>query len=668
MAGEVLIVIPSLPTTAYFVVCNAVGEFWNTSGTPAFEAYNAANWTSYDVALSQSGASQHYAGTFPSTIPAGVYSLTAYVQAGGSPAVTDSLAGSDTAFYWTGSVRGALSQLATPTNITAATGVVLAGVTHTGAVIPTVTTVGTLTTYTGNTPQTGDAFALIGATGSGLTSLAPAATALSTATWTGTLATNLGTLASHDPGATLGTSTLTQTQVTGGAYALNSASFSFNAAMDFTTTQKAATLARVTLVDTTTTNTDMRGTDNAATAANLATVASYLDTEIADILADTNELQTDWANGGRLDLILDARASQTSVDDIPTVSEFNARTLASADYATPTNITAGTITTVTNLTNAPTVGDFTATMKTSITTAATAATPTVTAGTVTDKTGYALTAAYDAAKTAATQTSVDTIDGNVDLILADTAELQNDWVNGGRLDLILDARASETNATVNKAAILSVVADVYTDVNTILTRIPAALFAGITSLAQWLGLIAGKQTGNSTARTELRATGAGSGTFDETTDSQEALRDRGDVAWISGAGASAADIAAALASQPIVIQSPTTTNGTLDLVQGMDYYTADGREIEFTFVRDYVPSSCKLTIAAGAVVTVTSTDISESSGSGSGRFHVRFELPRTTGDDLEAGTGTFEVYSIVGTRQVPEIAEGVATIRRRLTA
>lgn len=40
--------------------------------------------------------------------------------------------------------------------------------------------------------------------------------------------------------------------------------------------------------------------------------------------------------------------------------------------ATPTNITAGTITTVTNLTNAPTNGDLTATMKTSVQTAATA--------------------------------------------------------------------------------------------------------------------------------------------------------------------------------------------------------------------------------------------------------------------------------------------------------
>jgi len=59
-----------------------------------------------------------------------------------------------------------------------------------------------------------------------------------------------------------------------------------------------------------------------ATSSELSTVAGYLDTEIAAILADTNELQTDWANGGRLDLILDARASQASVDELPTNAEL----------------------------------------------------------------------------------------------------------------------------------------------------------------------------------------------------------------------------------------------------------------------------------------------------------------------------------------------------------
>lgn len=71
---------------------------------------------------------------------------------------------------------------------------VMNGVTlGTGLTVARVTLTDTLTTYTGNTVQTGDSFARIGATGSGLTSLAPSSTALSTAQWTNTLATNLGT-------------------------------------------------------------------------------------------------------------------------------------------------------------------------------------------------------------------------------------------------------------------------------------------------------------------------------------------------------------------------------------------------------------------------------------------------------------------------------------------
>ena len=178
--------------------------------------------------------------------------------------------------------------------------------------------------------------------------------------------TTLFTLASHDPGATIGTSTLTQTQVTGGAYALNSASFAFNSGLDFTTTQKAATLARVTLTDTVTTYTG----------------------------------------------------------------------------------------------NTPQTGD-----------------------------AYAR----------------------------------------------LGAPAG--------ASVSADIAAVKTDTGNLVTRITSTLFSGITSLAQWLGIMAGKQTGNSTARTELRATGAGSGTFDETTDSLEAVRDRGDSAWTTATGFSTLDAA-----------------------------------------------------------------------------------------------------------------------------
>lgn len=75
-------------------------------------------------------------------------------------------------------------------------------------------------------------------------------------------------------------------------------------------------------IGTCTTNTDMRGTDNAAlasvcTEARLSELdAANLPADVSAILADTNELQGDWADGGRLDSILDARASQTSVDTI----------------------------------------------------------------------------------------------------------------------------------------------------------------------------------------------------------------------------------------------------------------------------------------------------------------------------------------------------------------
>ncbi len=79
----------------------------------------------------------------------------------------------------------------------------------------------------------------------------------------------------------------------------------------------------------------------------------------------------------------------------------------------------------------------------------------------------------------------------------------------------------------------NIVASIDTDITTLLARITATLFSGMTSLGEWLGLMAGKQVGDATARTEIRATGAAGGTFDETVDSEEAIRDRGDAAWIT---------------------------------------------------------------------------------------------------------------------------------------
>ncbi len=71
---------------------------------------------------------------------------------------------------------------------------------------------GSVGSVVGDTPQTGDSFALIGATGSGLTSLAPSATALSTATWTAARAGYLDNLSAGAVALASGVSlTLTQT-------------------------------------------------------------------------------------------------------------------------------------------------------------------------------------------------------------------------------------------------------------------------------------------------------------------------------------------------------------------------------------------------------------------------------------------------------------------------
>ena len=115
--------------------------------------------------------------------------------------------------------------LATPTNITAATGIVLAGVEHTGAIIPTVSTV---------------------------TDGAKSLTALSTVTWTPTIAGYIDVAVSSRNAVTPPTVTeFNARTILAAAY--------FDPAVD--------TVARVTLVDTTTTNTDMRGTDGANTTA-----------------------------------------------------------------------------------------------------------------------------------------------------------------------------------------------------------------------------------------------------------------------------------------------------------------------------------------------------------------------------------------------------------------
>lgn len=77
----------------------------------------------------------------------------------------------------------------------------------------------------------------------------------------------------------------------------------------------------------------------------------------------------------------------------------------------------------------------------------------------------------------ASQTSVDTIDDFLDTeiaaILADTNELQTDWTNGGRLDLIIDDILVDTGTTLQAE-----LDGIQADTEDIQTRLPAALVSG----------------------------------------------------------------------------------------------------------------------------------------------------------------------------------------------
>jgi len=150
--------------------------------------------------------------------------------------------------------------------------------------------------------------------------------------------------------------------------------------------------------------------------------------------------------GNRLDVVLSTRASQTSVDDVPTNSEFNARTLPTADYGNQTNQATiiAKIDTVDGI-----VDSIVADTNELQLDLANGGRVDLLIDEINAKTTNLPSDPADASVVAgliaAVETKVDTIDTVVDTILVDTAELQADWTNGGRLDNILDARASQTS-------------------------------------------------------------------------------------------------------------------------------------------------------------------------------------------------------------------------------
>jgi hypothetical protein len=120
----------------------------------------------------------------------------------------------------------------------------------------------------------------------------------------------------------------------------------------------------------------------------------------------------------------------------------------------------------------------------------------------------------------ALKTLIDVIDGIVDTILVDTAELQTDWVNGGRLDLLIDAIKAKTDNLPSDPADASVVAGN-------ITTAQAAILAKLLAYFQLaLRKDAAIATDNTTELDEINADeGGGAGAYVNTTDALQALAD-----------------------------------------------------------------------------------------------------------------------------------------------
>ena len=181
-----------------------------------------------------------------------------------------------------------------------------------------------------------------------------------------------------------------------------------------------------------------------------------------------------------LDATISSRASQSSVDDVPTVAELNARTLPSADYFDPATDTVANVTTVGSVTNG------------------------VTVATNNDKTGYALTAAYDAAKTAAQAgDEMDLVDApnataiaafQAGLALAATALSNATWTDG-RAALLdyLDAAITSRLASADYTAPDN--AGITTGITSLLDRL-TALRAGYLDKLNVTGTLAHSDAAN----------------------------------------------------------------------------------------------------------------------------------------------------------------------------
>ncbi len=269
-------------------------------------------------------------------------------------------------------------------------------------------------------------------------------------------------------------------------------------------------------------------------------------------------------------------------------------------------------------------------------------------------------------------------------IAADVHEFQPD---------VIDAAALAADAVTEIQAGLatsSAVAAVQSDVTTLLGRITATLFSGITYLSRWLGALAGK-TADASTQTEIRATTAGA-TYTITTDSLEAIRDN------SGGGGGSGDasqttllevqdtvesIAASLSGTTVSVSSRVSTAGEIILWAGDDCRVRSGTQIDVTItdvggaiytrlngigIANLAWGAARIVQPAGAI-TGTVAALTQAGAGASQTLKISIEITDGGSDLRAADDYTWQIVSSEqhGTEYDQQVElEGSLVLRRRV--
>lgn len=305
--------------TLYATIRNVSRQMWSTAGTPNFETLTVANWANYAITMTETPASSYFfVGTFPAVsgnMISGWYWVDVFKRAGGAAAISDTLLASYFG-YWDGTAFKWWADDAISANVTAVdgqpveletTGTDTAGVTE------------LLTRIPDATPGAAGGLPVLDGSGNLVVySVSQAVTLPSTipASWIGT-GTGQISIANGVVAASGNWSTLDAAGVRT-AVGLASANLDTQLA-DLPTV---AEFEARTIVSA-----------NYATSANQTSILGYVDCLPAVWVTPLDAAGTRSAVG------LASANLDTQLADIPTVAEFEARTIVAANYATVANQT-----------------------------------------------------------------------------------------------------------------------------------------------------------------------------------------------------------------------------------------------------------------------------------------------------------------------------------------